>query len=488
MTLNEICADHNLLLYELSTLIGGSQENVSFDGNFSISRKEYQNFLELFLSSRKGYQDIEQTHNLGKVIEANVIEKIDPSILLVNFGKGYSGRILLKHINANFLIAQSIYNTIHIGQRLSVAILHYDHPNKICELSLNHLKNQGQIDHSEYHAGERVAGEVHEKLNTKTIISLPSGGFGIVQGTNENNKSHYIITGAYEDGLYSLASEKNFQSHGILQEQQRKEFNFIDPDFQNYINFERSNYFKFTTETERAFIKNILSRNRKIFSKDFESTLILYIQFQLESPAWENDFKNKFLYELIDDYDGNPTNEAINRALARLGKEKFWLRFNTTDKGERFVLFNNNFFILGGFKLMEEQLKLEVFSISLNRQKRNHSLQKRRNARAGTILYNSRIIFLSPLQNPPFDYDIRPLVELLQDKFRALQILSRLKKASGEILRTEGQALQIFDKFLEYQIEQLKSNETEPFKILDYKNIPAKNGVLTIEVFLKKPT
>ena len=90
--------------------------------------------------------------------------------------------------------------------------------------------------------------------------------------------------------------------------------------------------------------------------------------------------------------------------------------------------------------------------------------EKKNGAKHGSFLLINGVSISPPEKNIDADSSKEQLnlYGRLKIKHRAFEILEILRVKTGEIMRSEGEALQIFDKFIEYQEYYTRSNQPPP--------------------------
>jgi len=277
----------------------------------------------------------------------------------------------------------------------------------------------------------------------------------------------------------------NLEELNILEEEQpliSEDFQTQDPDLTSYQSFKKSTYFTFANKEERKNIEDFFNYDNKLFSSAISLKQTLFLNFGFNTNAWESDFKNSLIPFLGE-------NITEKEALTFLNTQKYWIRINSwinRDDGKpinNWVLFNEKI-LLSGLVLTEtDEYDFIINSLSVNRTKKKSSRNKEINLNKGTFLLNSPIKVLSPYDTKPLELNQKESFIKIQNKVEAFQILNRLKKETGAILRDEGLSITIFDKFLEYQeaIER-KGKDDSRINIETFKQVPHSKTDIAIEI------
>jgi superfamily I DNA and/or RNA helicase len=262
----------------------------------------------------------------------------------------------------------------------------------------------------------------------------------------------------------------------------KSSYEAFEHDLKTFDNFKKSIYFNFCDGDQEEFFIKSFESNPFLFSSSINIKFSLCIQFGLNLPAWESDFKNKLIPYLSADTKKTLTDQE---ALNYLSKEKYWFRINRYfDNGReqlRWALFNEEYLFSGYVDSIN--FNFVVLSIAIQRKRKNKSNQKSRYLSEGTFLYDSKIVFSSPFQDKTLENDKEAIFKLLDNKTKAFEIIRSLKEESGALLMEEGLSLQIFDRFLEFQEYRLKKGNVSNRVWIDaqFKSVTSNLGSLSIE-------
>jgi len=466
-----------------------------------ISRENYRLLSEYVMGKEFNFDPIDNnvadtklnpTIERGTVLETDIIEIIHPSLIIVDFFDNQKAILPLQNLSWNIFQSQKIFSTLKVGSRLKVVVLDNEQ-NKNIVVSKKHLYNRPSEKNNwnKYELGEKLKGIIEEVLFNKLVVSINSHLYGIINISN------------YQSSLYKIGDSLNlilkgrdelnqFLKLGIQEDVElideletvQEDYQTQDEDLKSSQAFKKSIYYTVANEEDRESVLRWFEEDTKLFSSAISLETTLFLNFGINTKAWDNDFKNALLPYL-------GTNKTEKDCLEFLSTQKYWVRTNTrvdNSEGEivhDWVLFNEKIYVSGRVFVEDQDYNFVIFSLSLERTKKWHSLDKTNNLNEGTFLLNSRVRFLSATSSRPLDSNQKNNFIKIQSKVLAFQTLNKLKKESGAILREEGLSISIFDKFLEYQEDnERKGNEKSRIPVNSYKVIPNTITETAIEIKL----
>jgi len=443
----------------------------------------------------------------GIVITSRVVDIIYPSLIVLEFFGSKKALLPLNNLSWNKSRSEKILQSTNKDDELQVVVLDADTVNPI--VSKKHLIPRPSETElwNEIELGSAINGRIFEVLINKAVVELENGFFGFIDLTAEikfdiDQEFSFNIGYKNEYNLYLgitlnpevkapaqvaiLEPEAEIKLDLVKKELDTKsvssQYAAIESELQSFKKFQESIYFNFCDDDQEDFITRSFELNPFLFACSISVNYSLCIQFGMNLPSWESDFKNKLIPYLTNGE--SPISEQD--ALDALAQEKYWVRINRYVKNEvekiGWVLFNEEFF-LSGF-VDEDNSNFIVLSLSIQRTQKNKSNQKARSLSEGTFLYDSKITFISPFQNKPQNSDQKEIFQLLDDKTKALGIIGKLKEESGALLLEEGLSLQIFDRFLEFQENLLKKGNVANRVWTDenFRRISSDLGQLSIQL------
>lgn len=458
--------------------------------NTKITEEQFQILLKHFsIKKEVEKKNVSNEFERGTVIETQIKKIINPSLLILNFTPEKKAYLELKNLAWNVARAENTFHNLKEKDTIQVVIL--ENNSKYVVVSRKHLipKPHETDDWQKLETGQQIKGSIQEILINKIIIRTEHDFYGIanISIANENTfivgqEFNFILSKKDELTQFLILNievdEETVEEEPII----REDYQPQDSELISLQNFKKSTYYSFSDKKDKEDIERFFAYDNKLFSSAISLKDKLYLSFGFNTPAWENDFKNSLLPYLND---GTSEKEA----LRFLGNQKYWIRINSwIDRNDNsiknnWILFNEEI-LLSGFALSEtDECDFIITKLSIKRTKKKSSKSKEFNLRQGTFLLNSGITVLSPFDSKPVGFSQKSSFIQIQNKVIAFQILNKLKKVTGAILRDEGLSIAIFDKFLEYQeaIER-KGKDNSRIKIETYKKIPHTKTNIAIEV------
>lgn len=445
---------------------------------YNLLKKEFGSFEITKQKIRKENQEI--VFEIGAIIEADVKEIINPSLVLLYLSDEKNALLPLQNLSWNIFQSQKIFSALKVGSRLKVVVLENEQGENVI-VSKKHLYNRPSEKNNwnKYKVGEKLNGTIEEILINKLIVSINSHLYGIVNISNDQ-RSFYKIGDSLNLILNGRDELNQFLKLGIQVEVDlddevetvQEDYQTQDADLKSPQTFKKSIYYTVANKEDRENVLRWFAEDNKLFSSAITLDRTLILSFGFNTKAWENDFKNA-----LRPYIGEGSTEK--ESLKFLESQKYWVRLNTWfDKSEEsiknnWILFNEKVYLSGFVTADSEEISFLITNLSLERTKKKDSLNKERNLNKGTFLLNSKVKVLSPLDPKPLESSQKNNFLKIQSKVMAFQTLNKLKKESGAILREEGLSISIFDKFLEYQEDnERKGNEKARIPVDSYKVIP----------------
>ncbi|WP_445957301.1 AAA domain-containing protein [Yeosuana sp.] len=499
----EIVAEkYNHSIKQIAEILTLNGFNVEEKPTAEIGEEEYL-ILESHFDQIENTQ-IENNEKIerGSVINTNILEVIHPSLIVVEFFNNRKGFLYLNNISWNKSRSERILKNTKKGDEIQIVYLG-DDENSNPIVSKKHLTprpNETEFWEN-IKIGSLLEGQIIEILVNVVIIELENNLYGKLLKPNnfinligdhlqfevlKKDESSLYVDLAIRSAINKLLTEEKPSVLSVDKAEVsiiKSSYESFESDLQSLDSFKKSIYFNFCNEEQEEFFVQAFNFNPFLFSNSIDIKLSLHIQFGLNLPAWESDFKNKLIPYLNADIKLNITEQD---ALNHLSKEKYWFRINRFfSKGKeqiRWALFNEEYF-LSGF-VDTNSFNFIVLSLAIQRIRKDKSLEKNRNLASGTFLYDSKILFSSPFQDNPIEYNKEEIFKLLDDKTKAFEIIRDLKEESGALLMEEGLSLQIFDRFLEFQENILKKGNATNRVWIDaqFKNVTSDLGELSIEL------
>ncbi|MFW6027042.1 MAG: hypothetical protein ACOCRX_11965, partial [Candidatus Woesearchaeota archaeon] len=462
--------------------------------NTYISESQFQVINNYFNKNRKSRsKNYTEIYERGTVIETQIKKIITPSLIILYFSPNKDAYLYLKNLDWNLVNAAEKLKSLKENDNIKVVILE-NTSNKVT-VSRKHIipRYSESAEWNRLSIGEKINGKICEKLINKLVVKTDSGLFGILASQKEQinqyklNESYtFILQGKNESlQLLDLSTKKGKKEIGrpyALDE----DFNLLEPELLTLNALKKSPYYTYASEREKEVLERLFSTEKKLFSKEIKSNQTLYISFHQNKVTWEKDFKNSLIPYL---YEDTYKKSLEKKAKTYLENQRYWLRYNEWNEDRKiknqWILFNEKIYLAGFVLINSGNFDFIITKLSIERTIKKNSFIKEKSLNKGTFLFANKIRILSPTESKPFNMDQKDIYRHIQHKTLALNILNNLKSKTGEIIRTEGKSISIFDKFLEYQEDiERKGKDKERVKIepSQWKQIPHTISDLAIEL------
>lgn len=471
--------------------------DVETNPNHKISEEQFL-ILEKHFTSEKSpkKKKIQPTYELGTVIESSIKQIIKPSLIILDYTSDKDALLNLQNIAWNIPRGENVVKTVKVGEKLRVVVIEENENYAIVSKKILLPKPSETDAWERLKIGDEITGVIQEILTNTVIINTDLGFIAslpkfFIKGTDARTGKELRLTLAGKDEeLQRLiltrqeGEESEWEDKKESYKRIKEDFQPLEPELRSLAAFKNSIYYNYAQPEDQQFIEQAFQNNSKLFFSSLTFDNTIFFKFDFNSPAWENDFKNKLIPYLSAD-----SNLAISEpeALKYLSEQAYWIRLNAwdTEEGKRYnwSLFNEKTYLAGAVSFENENCQFLIRDLSIDRTKKKASDSKDKNQRNGSILFNSDLKILSPYQNIPQESTNKKLFSILEDKTTALHLLNRLRLEAGVILRDEGLSIQIFDKFLEFQenIERKGKDETRIF-VNSYKHRPGSKTEIAIEL------
>ena len=427
---------------------------------------------------RNGQSDIIRIQGkwpVGYVLDAKVERKIDPGMIVVFFEEKVNATLSILDMSWNLAHAELIYNKYKPGDDIRVVVLDYSEEFNHIRLGIKHLSKKPFETKSwiELGFGSRLSGSKVDFLPNIDIIKLNNGLTGISYDKSYDGVDYQIINKDSETNLLVLGGVNKVEDVQVsaepnLIENVQSSFELLDNSLFSFNHFLNSLIGNFASDKDKAIIENGFNIDANIFAKDIFFSIPFTINFEFGSPAWDN-----FQYQIVpallnvNNTDGNYTKQAINV----LEKEKYWINFDP--EWNKFNIYNSDINFHGGVKFPEDDIcQFTVYTISFGQTDSRATNGKKYGAKKGSFLLGSKLEINSPNQSAGLGNEKKlfDVFKHLQVKQECFEIVERLRKETGELMRSEGEALRIFDKFLEFQEDLARKVGSEDVFRLDKVN------------------
>lgn len=409
----------------------------------------------------------------GIVLEASIKKKINPGIIELDISDQFVSTISILDLDWNLSASEIKFKSLDVGDRIQAAVYECNKELGHIRFSLKHLlsKPSETANWSEIRLGNKLQGKVLDLLSNGSIIQLSNGLTGIIFEKDYTGGDFIVVKKDPITNLLVLSSpeiEKSFSPLAL--EDITTTIKPKDLNVQSFKSFQKSLYAQFATPEDLEKIKSGYEEEADLFSKEFHANNRLFIEFGFDSSAWDT-FQNQIVPSLTDDT--STSDEALNTAIQQIESSSFWIRISKRNNEEwYFTLYNENLNFYGQIKLIDDDAcQFLTYNVSHGRKNANASYGKKNSAKYGSFLLSSGITIATPYKavSPEINKNQVKVFARLALKQEAFEIFDELKLKTGEILKDEGEALIIFDKFLEFQEEYVRKNQPDPIPVNNLK-------------------
>lgn len=432
-----------------------------------------------------------QKYDRGTVIEANITSIINPSQIILDIEDGFIGRLSVLDLSWCLPEGEAEFKKFKVGDRIQCVVLNIDFPNQQVILSRKHLSTPTSetVAWERIERGEEFYVDVVESFNNTTIVKTKENLYGIINNNLIPNATGKIRVKVNSKLDYSELLSFVPASLDIVQDETDEEFsipeiNFIEDDLQSFYSFKNSILGVYATDEQLTVIKDGFEIDDKIFSKEFKTDKILYIQFELGNASYETTFKQNAIPYFLNDTIVSAENE--NKLLDLLSNQHYWFKINVREGNQKtdFSLYNEDVNIFGDVAISKDkkEIKFIIKDFSFGHSQVKASEAKKRNTKYGSFLFSNKLKIISPYGTTPFDNSQNEFLDYAVLKTKCFETVNQLKNEAGEILRQEGRTLAIIDKFLEYQISLIEQQKENNAFVDKYERIPATNQGVAIKI------
>jgi superfamily I DNA and/or RNA helicase len=441
----------------------------------------------------------------GPVIETIVTDIILPSQVITDitdFYEGFIGRLSVLDISWCLPDAEQAFKKIKKGDRIQCVVLNIDFKNKQVQLSQKHLVKpvSDSMNWERIERGDEYNASIIEELNNSYILKTEKGIYGLMHKSLINNTSNKLKVKVnskldYSDLISFVPAFLEIEAESENEEEPHFKFSFIEDELQSFNKFKRSLLGTNASDDQCEIIQSGFEADDKIFSKEFSTKHILFIQFALNSPDYESIFKQQAIPFFTNSTEISESSEKF--VLEKLSKENYWFKINrrTINRREKpenykeiieFSLFNEqinfNGEVLTSKNKKENKFVIRTFNFGQNVS--SISTGKKWNAKNGSFLFSNQLKILSPFGTLPYDSSQIEILEYALLKTQCFNLINDLKVDASEILKQEGKTLAIIDKFLEYQIKLNDEKKENNLFVDKFLQIPSKLGKISIQIAL----
>lgn len=436
-----------------------------------------------------------ELYSIGTVIETQITNIITPSQIVTSFDETFSGRLSVLDISWCLPEGEAIFEQYAIGQKIQTVIIDVDIQTRQIKLSQKHLTphQSDSTTWSRIFRGDEFTVKPIAQLNASVLVKTQDGLYGLLTGTPEQHDQQMIRVRVNSKldhaNLLSFIGTNSTELIVDLPVEYKSDFNFIEDDLLSYHSFNRSVLGSNGSNADHDLIKRGFDLDPKIFSKEIFTEDPLYIQFELNSPAYENVFKQQAIPYFFPEETFNADSEK--KVLDMLSAQHYWFKLNQFKKDQTkpdlsydFSLYNDQINFHGNILISKDasEVRFVIRNFSIGQHFAGTAEKKKSVSKSGSFLYASAVVVFGPFSNLPLETSQKKIFNYLALKSECFFTINRLKKDSGEILRQEGRTLGIIDKFLEYQIRMLDDQKEVNIFVDSYTQVPSASGGIAIRI------
>lgn len=469
--LSKVARELNIGISFIVDLLASKSIYIDSNPNTKLDEETYKVVINE-IQGKKSNAILDQ-YPVGNKIVGRIIKKIEPGTIFILIHHDITATISVLDISWNLARAEMIYQSYQIGDEVTAFIIDSCEEAKHIRLSLKDfsLRPSETKAWKSIKLGNILKGEIIENLPNKKIVKLENELFGILKKNDDYQGDEFqVVKKDSEKNIISLSTPTE---HGVREEQFTKEkqlsaeIEVINEDLLSLESFKNSLYADFTDEEEINFMEHAFETVPELFSKQLFLSNNIILNFEFNSRAWDS-FQSQIVPSLIDKIaeDKNDISEAIEQ----IEKQSFWINLSTKkyDEKDYFTIYNDSINFYGSIdEIDSEACQFTVFTISSDRKNNIAGVGQKYAAKNGSFLLKNGIVISPPERTIPTEsyQNQYRIYDQLKIKTESFQRIEKLKVETGEIIKSEGEALKIFDKFLEYQEDYIKSNQPEPVKI-----------------------
>ncbi len=432
-------------------------------------------------------KEFEEKYGKGTVINTTITNIILPSQIVTEFYEDFIGRLSILDISWCLPDAEEKLKQYKVGDLIECVVLDIDFESKQVKLGQKHLyKPLSETTKWErIELGDEFNGTILEELNDSYLISTGGNFYGFLHKSfieKETKKLKVKVNSKldYSELLSFVPAFFEMESDAIAKSEVKGEYTFIESDLISYPAFKRSLLGLNASDEDHDLISAGFDLDSKIFSKEISTEYTLYLQFELNSPAYETNFKQNAIPFFLENE--TYSSESEKKVLEILSEKAYWFKLNR--KENKFSVYNEDVNFYGEIRVSKDgkETRFIINTFSVGRKFYNTAEAKKRNAKYGSFLLSNAIKVVSPFGTIPIGDSQRKFADFVELKTDCFQTIYRLKKDASEILRQEGRTLAIIDRFLDYQISLLDDQKEENVFVENYKQIPSPSGGIAIQL------
>lgn len=432
-------------------------------------------------------EDFNNKYGKGTVVQTTIIDIIEPSQVVTQFNEDFIGRLSLLDISWCFPDAEERFKQYSVGDSIKCVVLDIDFDTKQVKLGQKHLSEplSETTKWERIEQGDEFHGTILEELNDSYLVSTRRNVYGFLHKSFIDKKTKKIKVKVssklnYSELLSFVPATLEMENDTVTKSEIKGEYTFIESDLISYPAFKKSLVGLNASDEDHDLIKEGFKLDGNIFSKEISTEYTLYLQFQMNSPAYETNLKQNAIPYFLENETHSLENEK--KTLEILSDQVYWFKLNR--KRNEFSVYNEDVNFFGDVRVSKDQkeTRFVIKAFSVGRQFYRTAEVKKKNAKYGSFLLSNAVKVISPFGAVPIGDSQRKFADLAEIKTDCFHTINRLKKDASEILRQEGRTLAIIDRFLDYQISLLDDQKEENVFVERYTQIPSPSGGISIQL------
>lgn len=433
----------------------------------------------------------------GTKVEVIVRTIIPPSQIITGFSEEFSGRLSMLDMSWCVPEAEAKFRALKVGDLLQCVVLDFHLDTMQVRLGQKQSSPplSNTISWERIERGDESQAVLVEELHKHYLLKTPKGLFGMLP-------KHFMqvplaelkirIDAKLEDNdlLSVVPAGHAVEEDTTTEARVDAAFDFIDEDLRSFSSFKKSILSVNASDDTHVLIQRGFENDERLFAKEIATNHCLYLQFDNQGNLY-----NSVLSQQTEHLGNSDDKINEKEMLDRLSAGRYWFRIErkegkTNENNNRraelieFTLFNENIYVKG---IVRETRDRKECSFLIREFGFGHSTAwqayaKKKNARDGAFLFTNPLKILSPFESVPLYNGHQIFLDSVLLKTKCFELVYDLKLDAGEILRQEGRTLAIIDRFLEYQIDQIKKQKDTALFVDRYKQIPGSAGNVAIEL------
>lgn len=444
-----------------------------------LSQEQYQILLDYFLNSQLNPMF------KGNKLWVQITEKIEPGILVVSYEDKFQSIINLRELSVNILAAERLFNRFNKLDQIRVEI------ESVVDETWFRCRYIDAVDKNNedfnlIKIGQIVKGEECGELFSNKVYELDNGFIGLLNKNIVGSENLYVSRKDLVNNILHLnvrTTTKLEISNKVDKIQEEDSF-ISSPDFKDWDSFQNSKYYSCATENERETLRVCFTVLKNPSAPVISVDHPIKLYFEFNSPQWDLVKLTAMSIGYENDVDMSK-DEAVLKGLNDIQNENYWIQCSSSYDKEKLNIFNEKYSIVAEVERPDdESVKFRVIHFNEGRKIDIVGRSKRFGMGDGAQALNGKIEFINPyyFYSQDFDKHHARFYEGLNAKSGAEKIIISLKHRNSEILKAEGKALEIFQKYLDYEIDRIKSEQPPAMPLILLERVPNVDGFVSYKV------